>query len=343
MTEIELAHADALPVPTTPAPDANNPYYTYLDSLRSAEARRTMQGCLDRLAVIMVPDLAERERPGALIPWHLATYKHAAKLNAVIAEKLELGKKGAKGGWSPSHANKHIIAWRRVVYEAWRHNLMTAEQRDRAREIKTINAKREPRGRSIGNDEITAMLGACVADDSPIGTRDAAVIALLWTTGGRRAEAAGAQIERYNGAERSLILTGKGDDEREVYVHALARPYIDAWVTRVGARSGPLLRPVDQWGNIPARHLSTRAVGEIVNKRRAALGLRPLSTHDYRRTFISNMLAAGVDIVTVQELVGHASPVTTARYDRRPKLRRRAAVDMLNLDPEKKATEGAGL
>ena len=41
-----------------------------------------------------------------------------------------------------------------------------------------------------------------------------------------------------------------------------------------------------------------------------------LSPHDFRRTFASNTIDAGIDIVTVQNLMGHASPVTTAHYDR---------------------------
>ena len=41
--------------------------------------------------------------------------------------------------------------------------------------------------------------------------------------------------------------------------------------------------------------------------------------------------AAGQDLVTVQEFVGHARPETTARYDRRPDGRKQAAADMRDL------------
>ena len=41
------------------------------------------------------------------------------------------------------------------------------------------------------------------------------------------------------------------------------------------------------------------------------------SPHDFCRTFASNTIDAGVDIVTVQNLRSYASPVTIARYDRR--------------------------
>lgn len=46
-------------------------------------------------------------------------------------------------------------------------------------------------------------------------------------------------------------------------------------------------------------------------------GRNLLPPHDLRRTFAGEMLDAGVDLVTVQKPMGHASPVTTSRYDRR--------------------------
>ncbi|MGW6500259.1 tyrosine-type recombinase/integrase [Nonomuraea angiospora] len=63
--------------------------------------------------------------------------------------------------------------------------------------------------------------------------------------------------------------------------------------------------------------------------------------HDhFRRTFIGELLDAGVDLATAQALVGHASPATTARYDRRPERTRRAAVDKLGT-PEAVPLPGA--
>ena len=41
--------------------------------------------------------------------------------------------------------------------------------------------------------------------------------------------------------------------------------------------------------------------------------------HDFRRTFATRLLAAGFDLREVQVLMGHASPETTARYDKRAK------------------------
>ena len=68
---------------------------------------------------------------------------------------------------------------------------------------------------------------------------------------------------------------------------------------------------------------------KIVQRRAFLAGVESFSPHDVRRTFCSDLLDAGVDIVTVQKLAGHASPVTTAKYDRRGEETKRRAVQHL--------------
>ncbi|GAA3316024.1 hypothetical protein [Nonomuraea dietziae] len=84
---------------------ATDPYHVYLDSLASAESRRTMRGCLDRIARVLTGDEAVT---GAGMPWHLLRYEHTVRIRTVLTEQ----------GWSPAYVNKHLVALRRVLKEA---------------------------------------------------------------------------------------------------------------------------------------------------------------------------------------------------------------------------------
>lgn len=322
MTELALTGADRLPAPLPQPPArAANPYWVYLARFDGKESRRTMGRSLDRLAAMMAPELAGAPDAGERIPWHQMRYPHVVLLRSALTA----------GSWSPSHVNKHLSALRGVMREAWRLGLMGAEDLARAIDVQSVSGKREPAGRSIHGDEQRALLAACLAEPGPLGIRDAAMMALLQSTGMRRDEVAAALIERYDPGERALRVIGKGNKERTVYVHPAAVPYLDRWLVMVGARRGPVFRAVDRWGNVSARPLSARSVGHVVDRRRREAKLPPTSTHDFRRTFIGDFIDAGGDLAQAQQLAGHASPATTSRYDRRDGRLRRAAVDRLSL------------
>lgn len=321
MTEIEhLPPGPAAGLAATRRRD-ENPYFVYLARF-SGESQRTMRGCLDRIAAIVMGGQPGTPGLGERIPWEDIRYPHVVLLRTEFTERWP----------SLSHVNKHMSALRGVLHECWLLGQMSAEDFQRARDVKNIKGSREPAGRNIHNDEIAALLAACLTDESvPHGIRDAALVALLQSTGIRRAEAAGALIERYDHGERSLRIIGKGNNERTVYVHPDAVAYLDRWLVVVAARRGPLFRGVDRWGHIGTEPLSARAIGYILNERRREAGLPRLSTHDFRRTFVGDFIDAGGDLVQAQKLAGHASATTTAAYDRRPGRALRTAVDRLSL------------
>jgi site-specific recombinase XerD len=68
--------------------------------------------------------------------------------------------------------------------------------------------------------------------------------------------------------------------------------------------------------------------------------------HDLRRTFISTLLDAGVDLLTVCNLAGHSDVRTTALYDRRGKRSKQAAMQRFTVpymapDVEEPRTRGS--
>jgi integrase len=311
-----------------PADRARNPYHAYLTRLDRDESRRTMRGCLGRVAELVLPGVRAPEGAvlAEMVPWHAVGYAEAIALREVIT-----GRARAKG-WSVAHQNKHLAAVRGVITQSWELGYVDADTRARAcKALGDVQGSSRKSGRHVEEDEVVRLLVTTAGGGRPVDLRDAAIIAVFHATGGRCFEVAAMRIERYNPATQGTDFAGKRGKSRDAFLHDDADRYVTAWLDVVGSARGPMFRPIDQHGNIRERALTPRSVGRIVDKRRRAAGLKKLATHDFRRTLVGDMLDQGVDVFTVQKTVGHASPVTTGGYDRRPARRVRAAVQNRNL------------
>jgi site-specific recombinase XerD len=165
----------------------------------------------------------------------------------------------------------------------------------------------------------------------PAGPRDAAFLALLYAGGLRRSEAVTLDINDYDAEAGELRVEGKGRRERMVHLHGGAAEALAAWLGARGAAPGPFLCPVDRAGRVEIRRLTSQAVLLACRKRSKEAGVDRFSPHDLRRSFIRDLLDAGVDISSVQRMAGHARVTTTARYDRRPEARERKAAQKLHV------------
>ena len=104
------------------------------------------------------------------------------------------------------------------------------------------------------------------------------------------------------------------------------------WLKVRGYEPGPLLCPISQIGKITVRRMTDQAIYAILQTRAKTANIRPFSPHDLRRSCVSDLLDAGVDISIVQQFVGHANVNTTARYDRRGEhAKKRAAKSCMSL------------
>ena len=114
---------------------------------------------------------------------------------------------------------------------------------------------------------------------------------------------------------------------------APSREILTEWVEARGDFDGALLCPVTKSGRLQGRRMSDQAVFSRIRLRRQQAGLAHFSPHDLRRSYISHLLDAGVDIATVQKLAGHATVSTTCRYDRRGDDSQRRAAEALEWHP----------
>ena len=161
----------------------------------------------------------------------------------------------------------------------------------------------------------------------------------LYGGGLRREEAVALLVDDYDPEDSSLRVRGKGNRERIAYATNGGRDALDDWLQVRGVDPGPLFVPVDKAGRLTLRRITGTAVLYMLRRRATAAGVARFSPHDLRRSYVSDLLDAGADISTVQRLAGHASPLTTARYDRRGERAKRQAAELLHV-PYARRTAG---
>lgn len=254
------------------------------------------------------------------LDWSKLRYQHTAALNAVFRDK-----------YAPATANRMLSALRRVLKEARRLKLMDADDYDSAVDFKGIKSTQLLRGRALSYAEISALLFVCQDDPTPKGVRDAAMISILMA-GLRRSEVVNLDETDVDPLTGGLtIRRGKGMKDRITYLPSGAIAAVLDWLDLRGDQPGPLLYPVDKAGRITTRRLTDQAVMFVLQKRAAESSVAAFSPHDFRRTFITQLLDTGADVITVSRLAGHADPATTAKYDMRGEEVKRQAVAKLNV------------
>ena len=155
------------------------------------------------------------------------------------------------------------------------------------------------------------------------------MIALLYATGVRRSELVGLDLADVTD-DAVKVRKGKGNKRRSIpFSDTGARAAVADWVERRGEQPGPLFKRIFKDWQIADRRLTSQSVNLVVEQLAVDAGVPALTVHDFRRSFISDLLDAGVDLVTVRDLAGHSSVETTARYDRRGLRSRQSAVQRL--------------
>lgn len=148
------------------------------------------------------------------------------------------------------------------------------------------------------------------------GLRDRALLELLFATGIRRMEVAGARLADLD-LQRGLLLVrcGKGRKDRMVPLGERATYWLRRYVEE--ARPALTRRPEEAavFVGSGGRPLSLNWLSTLVARHvRAALPGRPGSCHLLRHAMETMMLEGGADIRYIQLMLGHAQLVTTQIY-----------------------------
>ncbi len=303
-----------------------NPARVLVMSMGSGGSRTVVESALNIIARMATAGRCNAET----MPWGALRFQHTAAIRAALAER-----------YSHATANRMLSALRGVLKAAWELGLMPDADYHRAISIKAVKGETLPAGRAATSGELRALFGV-LDQTTPGGMRDAALLAVAYGAGLRRAEIVELDLSDYDVESGALkVRHGKGNKARMVYATNGAKTALDNWIELRGDTPGPLFVPVQRNGKRVMRRMVTHAVFKLLKRRAQQAGIEPLSPHDLRRTFISDLLDAGADIVTVQKLAGHSSVETTARYDRRGEAVKLKASQMLHVPIAPKAAKAA--
>jgi integrase/recombinase XerC len=179
---------------------------------------------------------------------------------------------------------------------------------------------RPPKGKKalpafLTPEQATALVEAPVRErarsaNAVLALRDAAILEVLYGCGLRVSECVGLDLGDLEAAELR-VRRGKGGKDRVVPLGGKAREALDAWIERrieLAPGDGAL------FVNHRGVRVTARSVRRFVDRHALAGGVPDTHPHALRHSYATHLLGSGADLRSIQELLGHASIKTTARY-----------------------------
>jgi integrase/recombinase XerD len=164
-------------------------------------------------------------------------------------------------------------------------------------------------------EEMEMILNA-IDLSKPEGTRNRAMLELLYSCGLRVSELTEVKISNYHSEDGFLRVIGKGNKERLVPVGSTA----DTWVKHYAEhmRNHLIIKSGQEdflFLNRRGSKLSRMMIFMIIRDLVTSLGIKKqISPHSFRHSFATHLVEAGADLRAVQEMLGHASITTTEIY-----------------------------
>ncbi len=146
--------------------------------------------------------------------------------------------------------------------------------------------------------------------------RDLAILEMLYSTGMRVAELTRLKRDDLREDSNELVVRGKGNKVRVVFLSPTARKVIADYLARRGDIDPALfVRHGPNPGDASNLGLTPRSIQRMIKKYAAVAGLtKQVTPHTLRHSFATDLLSNGADVRQVQQLLGHASITTTQVY-----------------------------
>lgn len=155
--------------------------------------------------------------------------------------------------------------------------------------------------------DVEQLIKTC--DSDPPGLRDKAMLLVLLDTGARASELCSLDLDDVDLQAGSLMIRqAKGGKYRSAFLSRTTRRAVRAYV-KARTDNHPAL-----WLTRRGERLTYWGLRQVVERRAVEAGIKRVTLHSFRRAFAITMLRGGVDIYSLQELMGHADLQVLRRY-----------------------------
>lgn len=173
----------------------------------------------------------------------------------------------------------------------------------------------------LTKDQVYALLGK-PNTNTLRGKRDKALMALIVCTGIRAQEAASVKVDdlyqTMMGIPALVVRHGKRNVQRLVPYGGLdwCLPMVESWLQSAGIKGGYIFRGMYKGRGVRSSKITTRGINLIFTGYPIDIDgqVRHVNPHDLRRTYARQLYDAGVDIVAIQQNLGHAYIRETLDY-----------------------------
>ncbi len=212
--------------------------------------------------------------------------------------------------YSPSTVKRKVAAVKSFYSFLLQEGMLS---RDVQLYIPTISAERKLPS-VLSREELERILAAPNVRRHT-GIRDRAILELMYATGMRISEITELKLKDVDLKEGIVRCVGKGGKQRVIPLTLSAVEWISKYLEVVRPFMDKSGRSEFLWVGKSGRKLSRQALWKVFRKYISMVGIvKKVTPHTMRHTFATHLLNAGMDLRTLQELLGHSSVSTTQIY-----------------------------